>query len=97
MSGVQTSIGGIYLQDGAAIDIHREHDAPKASLYFGVDVLNGYTDEGGGQVTEKLLEVIDFPVSSDLGRRSNRYNRAVSHSFRATNHTCSTRVPEAAA
>jgi hypothetical protein len=53
------------LYNGAAIDIHREHDATKATLYFGIDIPNGYTDEGRGQVAEKLLEVFDFRISND--------------------------------
>ncbi len=62
-----SSIRRIYLHDGAAIDIHRKHDLLKPSLYFGIDLFSRYADEGGGQITQKLLEVNEFRPSSDFG------------------------------
>src|SRR5208283_2274438 len=88
MSGVQTSIRGIYLQNHAAVDTHRKHDAFKASLYFGVDVLNGHADESCGQVAQKFLEIIGFRVSSDRDWRSSHYDRpAIFCSWEATSHS----------
>jgi hypothetical protein len=85
MSRLEASISGIYLHDGAAIDIHRKHDALKGSLYFKVDVSNGCADESAGQITQELLEVPDFRASSDFGWRSSRCP-AVFCSF-ATSHS----------
>jgi hypothetical protein len=63
---VNESIRRINLHYGAAIDIHRKHDQLKPSLYFGVDLFARYPDESGGQVSQELLEVYCFRVSSDF-------------------------------
>ena len=57
MGGVHSSIRGIHLHDGAAIDSQRKHDLLKPSLYFAINVFNGYADESGGQITQELLEI----------------------------------------
>jgi hypothetical protein len=66
---VNSPIRSIYLHDGTAIDIHRKHDQLKPSLYFDIDTLGRHADEGGGQVTEKLLEIHGFRSSSDFSGR----------------------------
>ncbi len=57
MSDIKDSFGMIELHYIASIDLHRKDDQLKPSLYFGIDLFNGYADESSGQVAKKLLEV----------------------------------------
>jgi hypothetical protein len=47
----------IELRDRAAIHVQIQDDALKPPLNLAVDLLDRYTDESGGQVTQELFEV----------------------------------------
>lgn len=61
MSYHQSTIGRINIYDGAAIDIQRKDDLLKPSLYLVIYAVDGYSDESGGQIGEKPLELGGFP------------------------------------
>src|SRR5271166_2168096 len=86
MGRAKNSIRGIYLYNSAAIDIHRKHDQLKPSLYFGIDLFSRNADESGGQISQELLEIHKFRVSSDFSGRSSCYYRAAVFLCGASNH-----------
>ena len=88
MSDIKDSFGMIELHYIASIDLHRKDDQLKPSLYFGIDLFNGYADESSGQVAKKLLEVRNLRISSGFGGRTGSCLRAVKF-FGAISHTVS--------
>lgn len=57
MCHVNGSVARIDLDNRTAVDTHSEHDPLKPFLYFFVDLVDGYADESGGKVGQKLLKV----------------------------------------
>ena len=88
MSCIQTSICGIYLHDGAAIEIQCKHDRREPPLYGAIDLLDRHADEGGGQIPQQLLEIHDFRLWSGVcGQSSLRLRAVLPGSVEASTHS----------
>src|SRR5579862_1974196 len=90
---VNESVCGIYLHDGAAIDIHRKDDQLEPSLYFDVDLFGSDPDESGGQISQELLEVHQAGISSEFSGRSGCCRRSAVFLSGITSHTAWLRGP----